>query len=131
MQSNFLTKLTLTIANAAAISDAGCVAHTNVVGLVTPGAWTAAGIGFSVSYDGGTTYVQLNAMDYTASPPYGLDEVEILAADVPTAEAVMIVLDPALFLGATHVKVTSQTAGSGVNQGAERVLYLMIRDLKI
>jgi hypothetical protein len=130
-QSNHLAKKTLTIAITTAISDGADVRFCNVVGLLMPAAWTAAGVGFQVSYDGGTTYVPLCAMDYTASPPYGLDEVEILAADVPTAESVMIVLDPNLFLCATHVKVTSQTAGVAVNQAAARTLYLMIRDMKM
>src|SRR5688572_1659163 len=92
------------IANAASLSGAADVRLRSVVGLVTPAEWDAAGIGFLVSYDEGTTYVQLMKRD-ESSNPQGLDEFEILAADVPAAEAVFIPLDPVHFLGATHVKV--------------------------
>jgi hypothetical protein len=121
-------KMDVTIANGAAISGAIQVADSNVVGLLLPAAWTAAGIAFHVSYDG-TTYVQLMVEDKMAAPPYGLDEYEILAADVPIAESVYIPLDPAIFLGVLYLKVRSQTAGTPVNQGAARTLGVMVRNL--
>jgi hypothetical protein len=104
------------------------IKHLALVGLVTPGTWTAAGIAFHVSYDGGTTYVQHNITDHSTAPA-GLDEFEILAADVPTGESVFIALDPVRFLGCTHVKVRSQTAGSAVNQGGARSVVLVLREM--
>lgn len=127
---NFREPISVTIANGASISGAANVVNTSVVALVTPAAWTAAGIGFHASYDNGTTYVQVAIPDYTASPPFGLDEYEILAADVPTAEAYYIAIPPELLLGASHVKVRSQTAGTPVNQNAERTVRLVVRDIK-
>lgn len=126
-------KIDVSIANGASLSSAASLdmlsAERRLVGLVLPATWTAAGIGFLVSYDGGTTYVQLSRPRVTSAPPFNLDELEILAADVPTSESVLIALDPAWFAGATHVKVKSQTAGSAVNQGGARTIGLMVRDV--
>lgn len=119
-----------TIANGESLSGALDVRYRFVVGLITPAEWDAAGIGFHVSYDGGTTFVQLSVPDRTSAPPYGLDELEILAADVPPTESVYIALDPAWFLGVTHVKVRSQTAGSAVVQTPARTVILMTRDVE-
>lgn len=123
-----LSTVSVAIANGASLSAAGSVDTLAVVGLVLPSAWTAAGIAFTVSYDGGSTYVPLKVVD-KSSAPAGLDTLEILAADVPTATSVLIALDPNDFLGVTHVKVQSQTAGTPVNQGAARTLLLVVRNI--
>lgn len=120
--------LAINTALSAAVDLRLTAAWRKLVGLLIPAEWTAAGIGFHVSYDGGTTYVQLRRPRVTAAPPFNLDELEILAADVPTAESVMILLDPVWFAGATHVKVASQTAGTPVNQTTARTLGLMLHD---
>ena len=127
--SSDVSTLTLTIANGAALSDAARVRYLDVVGLVLPGAWTAAGIGFAVSYDNGTTYVYVRRPEvHTANAPLPLKVLEILAADVPTAESVFIPLQPEWFAGATHLKVRSQTANVAVNQGAARSVLIVTRD---
>ena len=123
-----VSALSVTIANGESVSGAASLERRNLVGLVVPTGWTAAGIGFMVSYDGGTTYVQLNIVDHSAAPA-GLDEFEILAADVPTGEAIYIALDPTMFLGVTHAKVKSQTAGAAVNQTGAKTLSLVVRDM--
>lgn len=127
---NFRENLTVTIADTGSLSGAARIKNTTVVGLVMPAEWDAAGVGLLVSYDDGTTYVQLRVIDFTSAPPYGLDEFEILAADVPTAESVFIPLDPAMLLGATHVKVQSQTAGVPVAQSPARSILIVIRDIQ-
>lgn len=118
----------VTIANNAALSGAADTAGGTVVGIRIPSAWTAAGVGFYTSTDG-TNYQQLRVVDTSAAPPYGLDELELLAADVPTGESIDIALDPSWFICARYVKVQSQTAGTPVNQGAARTVGLLIRDL--
>lgn len=123
-----VSALSVTIANGASLSDAASLERRNLVGLVVPTGWTAAGIGFMVSYDGGTTFVQLNILDHSVAPA-GLDEFEILAADVPTGEAIYIALDPTMFLGVTHIKAKSQTAGAAVNQSGAKVLQFVARDM--
>lgn len=114
----------LTISSGQSLSDAANLRGVVVVGIQTPGAWTAAGLGFLSSPDG-TTYVQVQRED--TSQAYA--EYEVAAAQVPTSEAVAFPLDPALFLHARYLKVQSQTSGSGVNQGADRAIKLLVRDL--
>ncbi len=98
------------IANGAALSAAADTAGGTVVGIRIPSAWTAAGVGFLVS-DDNTTFRQLRVVDTSAAPPYGTDELELLAADIPTSESIDISLDPSWFLCCRYVKVQSQTAG--------------------
>lgn len=130
--SNFRKNKTATIPGGGSSSLSGAVQilNTALVALVTPSAWTAAGIGFHVSYDDGDTYVQLAGLDMS-SAPHPANEYEIAAGNIPTAEAYLIALDPAMFLGATHVKVRSQTAGVAVNQAAERAITLITRDMGV
>lgn len=123
-----VSALSVTIANGESVSGEVSLERRNLVGLVVPTGWTAAGVGFMVSYDGGTTFVQLNILDHSTVPA-GLDEFEILAADVPTGEAIYIALDPTMFLGVTHAKVKSQTAGAAVNQTGAKTLSLVVRDM--
>lgn len=122
----------VTIPNGASVptgTNAADIRYRMLVGVVVPSGWTAAGLGFLVSYDGGTTFVQLRVTD-GAVRPFGLDELEIEDADIPTNEAVMIALDPAWFLGCTHVQPKSQTDGLAVNQTGDKVLTFVTRDVE-
>lgn len=111
------------------LGAAVATAFRALVGIVTPAAWTAAGLGLHVSYDG-STYVQLMKRDeLSATATIDLDEWEIKAADMPTSEAVYIPIDPSLCLGATHIKPRSQTLGSAVTQDAARTVILVFRDI--
>lgn len=120
--------LTVTIAAGESLSSAAALAGRRLVGIGIPAEWDAAGVGFHVSYDDGTTYVQLCAPRWLAAPPHSVDEVELLAASIPTAEAIVISLDYLRFLPVTHVKVRSQTTGSAVNQTAARTVKLFVVD---
>ena len=124
-----ITTDTVTIASGATgLSGAASIKHRDLVGIVTPGTWVAAGIGFAVSYDGGTTYVYVRRPEVgTANAPVPVKVLELLAADIPTGEAVFIPLNPDWFAGATHVKVRSQTTNVAVNQTASRVITLVMR----
>ena len=128
MANGDINTTTLTIANGAATSDAAQVRWMDVVGLVLPAAWTAAGIAFTVSPDGGPTYYPVKRPEVgTTTAPIAVKNLELLAADIPTGTATFIPLHPDWFRGATHVKVLSQTAGSPVTQGAARSLILVTR----
>lgn len=117
---------TATIANGASVSDAVDIRFRQVVGYVIPAAWTAAGISFQLSYDGGTTYVVVKRVEFgTTTAPIAAKTIEILAAD--TAVSTMYAINPVWFLGATHIKVVSQTAGVAVNQGAARSVLVVMR----
>lgn len=117
-------RIALTIASGQALSDAADLSGVSVVGIETPAAWTAAGIGFLSSEDGAA-----DRQVYREDTSQAFAEYEIPAAQVPTGEAVVLPLDPALFLHARYLKARSQTSGSATNQGAARTLYLLVRDL--
>jgi hypothetical protein len=81
--------------------------------LLVPSAWSAADIGFVVNTVPGGTFVPLTD-DGT--------QVEITGVVVDTA----YVLPPEVF-AATHIKLWSQSGGTGVNQAADRVLKLIMK----
>lgn len=124
-----LTEVTtkpVTIANGASVSDAADIRFNQLVGYVIPATWTAAGVAFQLSYDGGTTYVAAKRVEFgTTTAPIAAKTIEVLAAD--TSVSTMFAINPVWFLGATHVKVVSQTAGTPVNQGGARIVTLVLR----
>ena len=83
-----------------------------LVGIQMPAAWTAAGVSFAVSADG-TTWVPL----YWDDSEYVVD----------AAASRGISLEPSAFAGWPYVRVRSGTAGTPVNQDAERTLVVMTR----
>ncbi len=84
------------------------------VGLPNSTGWTDASLTFQVSVDGGTTYYDLwkDGAEYTLTVPTGRTNATFF--DVP----------PADFAAFTHIKVRSGTAGTPVNQGADRTLQI-------
>jgi hypothetical protein len=112
---------TVTIASGASLSGAAHIGFAlsgggsrgTLVGIQMPSAWTAASLTFQASNDG-TTFTNL----YDAAG----NEVS-----VTTDASRWIALDPADFAGITHLKVRSGTSGTAVNQGADRVLTLIVR----
>jgi hypothetical protein len=83
------------------------------VGVLLPAGWTSAGLSFAASPDG-ATYGALYDKDG-----------EVMIATLAGGE--YVVLDPLKFFGARWLKIRSGTAGSPVNQGADRVLTLVVR----
>jgi len=101
---------TQTIAAAAALSDAFCMLGYSEMIIVMPSAWTAASIGFQVCDTLGGTYAPLsdaagNLLEATVA--------------VDNAYRVTTVQGP-------YVKLWSETAGSGVNQVAEREIDVIL-----
>lgn len=118
-----------TIAQGASLSNAIPVKGETVIGIRMNGSWTAAGLGLHVSYDGGITFVSPDIVADLTTLPYVPVEWEIAAAYVGTTPNFYLVIPDVLVgLGATHVKVSSQTSGSGVTQGAARSGILVTRD---
>ena len=106
------------IANGESLSgtvDLGAGAR-QLVGVQMPAAWTAASLTFAVSHDG-TTFVPLywDGAEYT-----------VLAAG-GAAASLGVSLEPSAFAGWPYVRVRSGTAGTPVNQGAERTLQVLTR----
>ena len=116
---------TFAIANGAAVSDALEVPVGFAIAAIEfPSAWTAADLGFQISTDGGTTF--LDVIDPANAAATSFARI----VGIPTA-AVSIGLSPRalhdLALG-IKVKVTSINTASNaaVNQGAARAPILWV-----
>lgn len=103
-----------TIAENAALSDAVPVgAGSAVYGIVMPAAWTTAGLSFQGSVDGANFFeIFDNASAWTET----------------AAASRIIMVDPTLSESLQQIKVRSGTSASPVNQGAERLITLIIRN---
>ena len=111
---------TVTIADAANVSDAIKVKDYAVVAVITPSGWTTAIISFQASHNDGTTYNTV--WDGTAATP-----AEYSAGSVPASRYVAI---PAgLLLGATHIQVVSGTSGAAANQAGGDIVTVVLRGL--
>jgi hypothetical protein len=93
--------------------------------LVLPAAWTAANVTFQVSVDG-TTFGGLFAGDAGTEAEYKLTTT-YTAASGSIVRAIPI--DGNKFQGAAFVKVQSGVTGTTVNQGADRIVTIGLRDL--
>lgn len=110
-----LVQTQVTIANGGSLSAAVPIGDKVPVGIVMPSAWTAAGLTFQVSADGGSTW---NNMYDAAGTEVALT----------VAASRYIPIDPNVWIGINHIKIRSGTSGSPVNQGADRILTLVSRD---
>lgn len=108
----FPTK-TVTIANGASLSGILELGGGILTGMILPAAWTAAGITFQGSVDGTNFY---NLYD------------EFGAEITLTVDASRYIrLNPTDNYSIPYMKLRSGTSGSAVNQGADRILTLIIR----
>ena len=120
MKTDRPTPVTVTIAAGASTSStiplgAGV---RQLAGLQMPAAWTAAALAYEGSRDG------------TAWGPifYGAEEYNQLAAEGAAADA-RVTLDPLAFGDWPYVRVRSGPSTLRVNQGAERTLVVLTRDV--
>ena len=102
-----------TIASGGSLSGAVDIGDNVVVGIVIPAAWTVAVITFDASIDG-TTYGPLYDR-------YGTEYTVQVAA----ARAIPLSIQD--FVGFRYLKIRSGTSGTPVNQGAERVISIVMR----
>ena len=106
-----LVQTSVLIANTTSLSAEVDLGIKVLVGIVMPAAWTAAALTFQASFDGGTTWLNMQTasaeLSYTA------------------AAGQYIAVDPTLWRGANAIKVRSGTAASPVAQGADRILTLI------
>lgn len=102
----------VTIANGASLSGVVGLIDYNLtlVGIQMPAAWTAAALTFQVSVDGGSTWQ--NLYDGSSERSEAVDAARYQRIDYTK------------YAGFTWLKVRSGTAGTPVNQGAARILYL-------
>lgn len=98
----------LTIANGASQSDAIRLNGSALVGIELPAAWTTANLTLLASND-----------NSTFNPVYDSAGTEVT---ITAAASRYVVLQPGLFFGMEWLKLRSGTAGTPVNQGADRVI---------
>lgn len=101
-----------TILSGTALSGAIDLRAASLAKIQMPASWTAANLTFQVSYDG-TTFA--NLYDEAGN------EITVTAA-----ASRVIAVDVGTFIGARYLKVRSGTAGTPVNQGADRALQLSL-----
>jgi hypothetical protein len=113
---NIHDTLTATIANGQSLSGALNLGGLRLFGIVMPAAWTAAGLTFRMSPDGGASWSDL----------YDDAGVEFI---VSAAASRFIMLDPAGFSALPWLQARSGTSVAPVAQGADRSLTLMLRSI--
>lgn len=111
--------LTVSIPNGGALSTGVGLGEKTLIGIIVSAAWTAAGLTFQASEDGGASWLDLTDSTGTA--------ISIAAAGIIAGGRVS--LDPTPFIGVDTIRVRSGTAAAPVNQGAARVLSLITRRL--
>jgi hypothetical protein len=108
-----LAYIPVTIASGQSLSGEAPLGDGTLCGIAMPAAWTAAGLSFQASVDGGTTWLEMQSIS--------------AALAVTAAQGQYIALDPAVWRGINDIKVRSGTSGSAVAQAADRVLTLITR----
>jgi hypothetical protein len=81
-----INPIQVTIANGQALSGPVALGEFVLTGIAMPAAWTAAGLSFQVSVDGGTTWLEMQsisaAISYTAAAgPVHRDRPDAVARD--------------------------------------------------
>jgi hypothetical protein len=102
-----------TIANGASLSPQINFGNRLLVGIQMPATWTAAGLTFQVSPDGGTTWLEL----YTSA---GAEQTFTVAASQ------FIAVDPTTWRGINCIKARSGPAGAPVNQSQNSTLTFIL-----
>ncbi len=115
-----LRRAPATIANGASLSDTVKLMSESILAIEMPAAWTAANLTFQAASD---------SDDATAATFNNVYDEAGVEYTVTAAASRYIMLDPSYFLGAKWVKVRSGTSGAAVNQGAQRVIGLVTREL--
>jgi hypothetical protein len=123
-QNLFLQKVT--IPSGASASEMVATQGMALIGLFTPtNGWTAANIGFKVCWNGRDIDL------VTAYNDGGVLEQAIISSDAAAARIAILFPSPdALFtpyIQLVSVLVASPMVTTPVNQGADRVLYLLFR----
>ncbi|MGH2403837.1 MAG: hypothetical protein ACRDGN_05155 [bacterium] len=104
-----------TIPNAQAVSDIVPIGTRGILGILMPAAWTAAAITFSAGVDGAAVSDVTDAAGA---------EIAIASAGAVAGKFVLAPASIAALRG--FVRVRSGTGAAPVNQGAQRLLTLVL-----
>lgn len=108
---------TIRIASGAALSNAFKLEYDDLVGIYMPAAWTAASLGFQVSYDGSTYFPMRDAAN------------AVVNITLTVAAGQFVKLPTNYVTGGLWVKLWSNTAGADTNQAADRDLVLVTQPI--
>lgn len=111
---NIADTVSATISSGTSLSGAVNLGGLRLFGIVMPSTWTTANLTFQMSYDGGTTWVNM----YDASG----NELTVAAST-----SRYIALDPLLYSSVSMIKVRSGTSSASVSQGQDSTLQLSLR----
>jgi len=103
----------VTIANGTSLSPAVAIGPNVLCGIAMSAGWDAAAMTFQVSYDGGTTFQEMQSTSAVISYTVAANQ--------------FISFDPSVWRGVTTLKVRSGTSGAAVNQTADRTINLVTR----
>lgn len=108
----------VTIPSGQSLSNGALLGDYSLCGLLFPAVWTAAGLTYQISFDGGTTFVNLN--DSTGT------EVALPASP---AAGKYFAIDPfnSSLTGITLLKLRSGTAAAPVNQAQDTTVIVVGR----
>ena len=110
--SQALETKSVTISSGSSLSSAVDLGGRKLVAIVMPSAWTAASLTFQASVDGVTYYDVYDG------------STERTVAVAASYYSMLAIGD---YVGVRYLKVRSGTAASGVNQGADRTLTLVLQ----
>lgn len=108
---------TVTITNGNSLSGAINLGSKVLSAIIVSASWTAAGLTFQASDDGGTTWSDMY--------DDGGTEITIASANVVAGRRISV--DPSAFAGIDAIKIRSGTTGSPVTQLADRILTVVSR----
>jgi hypothetical protein len=111
-----VTTLPVTIASGQSLSGQVDIGPNTLVGIVIPASWTAAGLTFQASPDGGTTWAELTTSAGAA-------------VSFTVAGSQFIAVDPTTLRGVLSLKIRSGTPGAPVVQTPAAVLTLVLKAL--
>jgi len=117
--------IAFTIPNGTALSDELGVGADRIVGVVMPAGWTAANLTLQAAVAQSAT----NPPVITWGDVVDDAGTEIVLATAPGAGEYVAIADTRPLLALGVVRLRSGTGGVPVNQGAERVGYLITTDV--
>ena len=108
----------ITILSGASLSDVADIRGVQLVSIIMPAAWTAADLSFQSSED-----------NVTFNDVYDEYDVETFF-NAGASRFIGLKDNLNILIGANYLKVRSGSTSAAVNQGADRVITLLVRPLK-
>jgi len=120
-------RISLTISSGAATSTAFSFQARRVIGVTTPGTWTAGDVSFEIEEPSGT-YVKVvdraGALYKLTGIATGTSELHLIGGDANQAD--IMITGP----GDGRIASTNTSSEADVNQGADRTVVVYLMDMQ-